>query len=117
MGRIVQGAKDAIGVKSPSRVFMGIGEMISAGLAGGIDKSVAVATAAVGRLAAATVGTMQVPSFAGAPGGATGAAAGTASAGARGAALHIENFHATPEQSPGRIAEDLWFLTEARGGA
>ena len=35
---LFQGAKDALGIHSPSRKFMWIGQMIDEGLAGGIDK-------------------------------------------------------------------------------
>ncbi|MGW5123314.1 phage tail tape measure protein [Streptomyces sp. NPDC004069] len=48
--------KKALGIKSPSRVFMGIGQWIPKGLAAGVDGAAHHATRAVDRLATAVTG-------------------------------------------------------------
>ena len=47
--------------------------------------------------------------------GAAGAALPGSPSTGMGAALRIEHFHAAPQHSVRRVAEDLWFLTKARG--
>ncbi len=48
-------AKDLLGIKSPSRVFMGIGEEIGAGLVQGIESSMPDAQSATGKLIEAVI--------------------------------------------------------------
>lgn len=113
-------AKDILGINSPSTVFAGIGRWIPPGLAGGIDKAAGVALRSASDLATRVSDTMAAGlttpqlAFAGAPGtGASGAAGTYAATGSR-ATVHIDQFHATPAQSPADIAGELDWLS--RGG-
>ncbi|QWF80150.1 phage tail protein [Amycolatopsis sp. CA-230715] len=112
--------KDMLGISSPSKVFADIGRWIPPGLAGGIDKAAGVATRSASDLASRVSATMadglNTPAlaFAGATGTGSGAAAGTYAATGSRATVHIDQFHATPAQSPADIAGELDWLS--RGG-
>ncbi|WP_414936616.1 phage tail protein [Amycolatopsis sp. cmx-11-51] len=113
-------AKDILGINSPSTVFAGIGKWIPPGLAGGIDKAAGVALRSASDLATRVSDTMAAGlttpalAFAGTPGtGAAGAAGAYSTTGSR-ATVHIDQFHATPAQSPADIAGELDWLS--RGG-
>ncbi|MEV5720825.1 hypothetical protein AB0L41_43760 [Amycolatopsis mediterranei] len=113
-------AKDILGINSPSTVFAGIGRWIPPGLAGGIDKAAGVALRSASDLATRVSDTMAAGlttpqlAFAGAPGRGAGPATGTYAASGNRATVHIDQFHATPAQSPGDIAGELDWLS--RGG-
>jgi TP901 family phage tail tape measure protein len=103
---MVASIKKKLDIHSPSRVFQKHGGFVVAGLVKGIDGGRDdVATSVAGLFGAATTPYATAP-------GSTGAA-GTIP-GRSGALVHIDNFHATPEQSPADIAADLGWLT--RGG-
>ncbi|MBM0201921.1 hypothetical protein JNW90_01460 [Micromonospora sp. STR1s_5] len=59
VGSAIQGAKDALGIKSPSRVFLKIGQQMVAGYTIGIDKHRPGAVKAAERLAGAVTETAQ----------------------------------------------------------
>ncbi|GAA0638287.1 hypothetical protein GCM10010174_70180 [Kutzneria viridogrisea] len=112
-----------LGIASPSRLFADIGRWIPAGLAQGIDGAASLASDATGRLAATVAGGMSglsTPGLAGigmsasvnAVGGTGFGSAGTSPSGAL---VHIEQFNATPAQSPTDIAHDLAWLGKGGG--
>ncbi|QFU94668.1 hypothetical protein [Amycolatopsis sp. YIM 10] len=113
-------AKDILGINSPSTVFAGIGRWIPPGLAGGIDKAAGVALRSASDLATRVSDTMAAGlttpalAFAGAPGTGTDGTAGAYSATGTRATVHIDQFHATPAQSPADIAGELDWMS--RGG-
>jgi hypothetical protein len=108
-----------LGIASPSRLFADIGRWIPAGLAEGIDGAASLASDATGRLAATVANAMPTPNLAGVTmSGPTGAYGGMQSlAGSSGGSplVHIDNFHATPDQSPTDIAHDLAWLGKGAG--
>lgn len=110
-----------LGISSPSRLFADIGKWIPAGLAQGIDGAASMASDATGRLAATVadgmsglaggnLGTIGLSGNTGAYGGANSLAGNN-----QGPLVHIEQFNATPDQSPGDIAQDLAWLGKGAG--
>lgn len=99
----ITGAKNLLGIKSPSRVFMGIGGYITEGLAGGIDRGARRPVASVGRMAAmvAAAGVMGQPALASGMGDREPLAA------RRGAGGAAPTYHITINQQPGQNAQEL----------
>jgi phage-related protein len=100
-GWIVGPFKAALGIASPSKLFMGFGEDIGDGLVGGIDSRKRDVQVAMGQLTAATAGVT-----AGNPMGrfGTGAFGATTAAARPGAGMVIENLNVS--SAPGERAEE-----------
>lgn len=104
---LVKTLKQKLDIHSPSRVMAGHGKQIPAGLVVGINSGRGDVESSMSAL----VNTRN--RWATAP-GSTGQPGQIPTATGERALVHIENFHATPEQSPAEIAADLGWLT--RGG-
>ena len=100
-GWIVGPFKAALGIASPSKLFMGFGEDIGDGLVGGIDSRKRDVQVAMGQLTAATAGITS-----GNPMGrfGTGAFGATTAAARPGAGMVIENLNVS--SAPGERAEE-----------
>jgi hypothetical protein len=107
-----------LGISSPSKLFADMGRWIPAGLAQGIDGAASMASDATGRLASTVAKGMTVPNLAGVtlsgPTGAYGGANSLASSGGP-PMVHIEQFNATPTQSPADIAQEMSWLGKGGG--
>ncbi|MFD9752672.1 hypothetical protein ACFWYQ_21435 [[Kitasatospora] papulosa] len=99
---MVKAIKKALKIKSPSRVFQGIGEMSGAGLRDGMLRSRKVVAAASSRMAAAAVGAADVASRAmasvPAPGALSAAYAGTQGRAGDTYNIAMHGTRATPEE-------------------
>ena len=104
---LVKTLKQKLDIHSPSRVMAGHGKQIPAGLVVGINSGRGDVESSMSAL----VNTRN--RWATAP-GSTGQPGQIPTATGERALVHIDNFHATPEQSPAEIAADLGWLT--RGG-
>lgn len=118
-GNLLPGwAKDILGIHSPSTVFAAIGRWIPPGLAGGIDKAAGVALRSASDLATRVSDTMAAgvttPQLAFTSTRGTGGLAGAYATSGNRPTVHIDQFHATPAQSPADIADELDWLS--RGG-
>ncbi|MFC8282939.1 hypothetical protein [Streptomyces cyaneofuscatus] len=98
---MVKAIKKALKIKSPSRVFMGIGEMSGAGLREGMLRSRRAVAAASASMASAAVGAADVASRAmstiPAPGALTAAYAGASSGGDTTNNFYLQGGDATPD--------------------
>jgi len=97
----------ALGIKSPSRVFMALGGYVGDGLAIGLDKGAAAPVQRITRIAgdmkaAFAAGAMAMPAAAGAATGGAGAAGG-----ARGGMIHVGQVVIQIQQQPGQDANAL----------
>lgn len=101
----VANVKAMLGIKSPSRLFMGIGGYMTEGLAIGLDRGAKQPLGSVSRLAAGVAGAMALSS----PAAAQAAHTPNHSAGARaaGGGGGGDTFHITIQQQPGENAEAL----------
>jgi hypothetical protein len=113
--------KSILGISSPSKVAAELGRWVPIGLAQGIEGTSATVARASAQLAGmVTAGIGDLSAISGprsltavAAGGPVPAGGGFASGGDR-ATLRIDNFHATPNQSPADIAAELDWMS--RGG-
>ncbi len=107
-GTLVTSIKGVLGIKSPSRVFAGIGGNIMAGLAQGLDRAGAGPVASLQRQANRLTGALAASSLAVSPAGAL--AAPTAAGAGGGQAVSVArrttiiNIYAQPGQDPDAIA-------------
>jgi hypothetical protein len=106
--------KDILGIGSPSKVAAELGRWVPVGLAKGIEDASAVVANASADLAGLVTGGLDDLAPVTGPPVAALAAPSTEAAGAGRAAVHIDNFYASPDQSPARIATELDWMS--RGG-
>jgi TP901 family phage tail tape measure protein len=100
----ITNVKDLLGIKSPSRVFMGIGGHMTAGLALGVEQTARRPIRAVSGLAAGVAGAMALTPAAASTGGGSGSATASLRAGGAGGG---DTYHLHIAQRPGENAEEL----------
>jgi hypothetical protein len=108
--------KDILGIGSPSKVAAELGRWVPIGLAKGIEGASGVVARASSELAGLVAGNLGNLSLVAGPQTLAPAGIATAAGGLteQRAVVQIENFYATPDQTPADIASDLDWMS--RGG-
>lgn len=108
-GRLINGFKQRLGIRSPSRIFAALGDETVAGLSQGLARSTPRAVRAVAQVGAGMAGALALgstPAVAFTPGiGQQPPAAATGSAG--GVTNNTFNIYAQPGQSPSDIVDEV----------